>query len=212
MLAIALTSSLREANDYHMTKTRKPAAERKAQIIDEAMRLAAELGPDRMTTQKLADAVGVTQAAIFRHFPSKDEIWQAIADRIGAAVPSQSLVFEGMYYDHLVHVVKAQFAFIVKTPSIPSILYSRELHAGNETLRRQFSEMINQRQTLFATLFRGAIKEGMLRPDLDPEDAARILLAFIQGMAMRWSLEEQRFDLVADGARLFKLQLQGYAA
>jgi len=191
-----------------VVKTRKPAAERKAQIVDEAMRLAAELGPDRMTTQKLADAVGITQAAIFRHFPSKSEIWMAVADRIGSAMPAKLIESDEPPLVRLRAIVERQFEFIVKTPSIPAILYSRELHAENEPLRKQFSELIGKRQALFAGFFAAAAKNGDLQPDLDPEDAARLLLAFIQGMAMRWSMEERRFDLVADGMRLLELQLK----
>ena len=191
-----------------VVKTRKPAAERKAQIVDEAMRLAAELGPDRMTTQKLADAVGITQAAIFRHFPSKTEIWLAVADRIGTAMPAKLIESDEPPLDRLRAIVQRQFEFIVKTPSIPAILYSRELHAENETLRKQFSEMVGRRQTLFAGLFKAAAERGDMRADLAPEDAARLVLAFIQGMAMRWSMEERRFDLVGDGMRLLELQLR----
>lgn len=189
-------------------KTRKPAAERKAQIVDEAMRLAAELGPDRMTTQKLADAVGITQAAIFRHYPSKSEIWQAVADRIGSVMPANITESDQPPLDRLRIIVRRQLEFIVKTPSIPAILYSRELHAENEALRKQFSGMIAKRQALFAGIFKAAVDAGDLRPELDPEDAARLVLAFIQGMAMRWSMEERQFDLVADGMRLLELQLR----
>ncbi|MBL1436910.1 MAG: TetR family transcriptional regulator [Rhodobacteraceae bacterium] len=191
-----------------VVKTRKPAAERKAQIVDEAMRLAAELGPDRMTTQKLADAVGITQAAIFRHFPTKSEIWQAVADRIGSVMPANITESDQPPLDRLRMIVQRQFEFIVKTPSIPAILYSRELHAENEALRKQFLEMITKRQALFAGLFKAAVDAGDIRPELDPEDAARLVLAFIQGMAMRWSMEERQFDLVADGMRLLELQLR----
>ena len=191
-----------------VVKTRKPAAERKAQIVDEAMRLAAELGPDRMTTQKLADAVGITQAAIFRHFPNKSEIWQAVADRIGSAMPAKLIESDAPPLDRLRAIVQRQFEFIVKTPSIPAILYSRELHAENETLRKQFAGMVARRQALFAELFKAAEAAGDMPPGLDPDDAARLVLAFIQGMAMRWSMEERRFDLVADGMRLLELQLR----
>ena len=191
-----------------MVKTRKPAAERKAQIVDEAMRLAAELGPDRMTTQKLADAVGITQAAIFRHFPSKTEIWLAVADRIGTAMPAKLVESDEPPLDRLRAIVQRQFEFIVKTPSIPVILYSRELHAENETLRKQFSELVGRRQALFAGLFKTAAARGDIHADLAPEDAARLVLAFIQGMAMRWSMEERKFDLVGDGMRLLELQLR----
>ncbi len=189
-------------------KTRKPAAERKAQIIDEAMRLAAELGPDRMTTQKLADAVGITQAAIFRHFPNKSEIWQAVADRIGSAMPAKLVESDAPPLDRLRAIVERQFQFIVKTPSIPAILYSRELHAENEPLRQQFSALVTRRQALFAKLFKEANEAGDFSNDIAPEDAARLVLAFIQGMAMRWSMEERRFNLVKDGMRLLELQLR----
>lgn len=191
-----------------VVKTRKPAAERKAQIVDEAMRLAAELGPDRMTTQKLADAVGITQAAIFRHFPNKSEIWQAVADRICSVLPAKILESDAPPLDRVRAIVQRQFEFIVKTPSIPAILYSRELHAENEALRKQFSAMLTRRQQLFAGLFKAASEAGDIRPDLDPEDAALLVLAFIQGIAMRWSMEERGFDLVDDGMRLLELQLR----
>ncbi len=196
----------------NVVKTRKPAAERKEQIVDEAMRLAAELGPDRMTTQKLADAVGVSQAAIFRHFSNKTEIWQAVASRIGTAMPAKIIESGEPPMDRLRAIVKRQFEFIVKTPSIPAILYSRELHAENEVLRQRFSEMINRRQALFAGLFRDAIAAQQIRDDIDPEDAARLVLSYIQGMAMRWSMEEHGFDIVADGVRIMELQLKGYQA
>ncbi len=195
----------------HMVKTRKPAAERKAQIIDEAMRLAAELGPDRMTTQKLADAVGITQAAIFRHFPNKSEIWQAVANRIVSAMPAKLFESNEPAALRLHAVVKRQFEFIEKTPAIPAILYSRELHAENEALREQFSGMVNRRQALFARLFSEAIETGDFSTELNANDAANLALALIQGLAMRWSMEKRSFDLVAEGTRLFELQLKGYA-
>jgi len=195
-----------------MARQRKPAAERKEQIVDEAMRLAAELGPDRMTTQKLADAVGVSQAAIFRHFSNKTEIWQAVASRIGSAMPANITESDAAPLDRLRAIVKRQFEFIVNTPSIPAILYSRELHAENELLRQRFAEMINRRQALFADLFREALAAQQIRPDIDPEDAARLVLAFIQGTAMRWSMQERSFDIVADGVRMMELQLTGYQA
>jgi len=187
-------------------KSRMPAAQRKEQIITEAMRLAAALGPDRMTTQKLADAVGVSQAAIFRHFPSKTEIWQAVAERIGSAMPSTLIEPEAPATERLRAVVKRQFEFIVKTPAIPAILYSRELHAENDLLRARFSTMVEQRHMLFAGIFAEARDAGDFS-EIRPEDGATIVLALIQGLAMRWSLENRGFDLVAEGTRLLDIQL-----
>ena len=191
-------------------KTRKPASERKKQIVDEAMRLAADLGPDRMTTQKLADAVGVSQAAIFRHFPSKTEIWQAVATRIAQAMPTPETLPSAPAPILIAAIVKRQFEFIEQTPAIPAILHSRELHAENEALRAQFSGMVKGRHAVIADLFRRGIDAGEFNTGFSPDDAASLHLALIQGLAMRWSLEKHGFDLVGDGVHLLELQMRAF--
>ena len=61
---------------------RKPAEDRKADIVAAVLVLADRIGPDRLTTNDIAHEVGVTQAAIFRHFPTKAELWTAVGDAI----------------------------------------------------------------------------------------------------------------------------------
>lgn len=61
---------------------RKSADSRKAEIVASTSRLADELGPDRLTTDAVAKAVGLTQPGIFRHFPSKQDLWLAVAAEI----------------------------------------------------------------------------------------------------------------------------------
>ncbi len=51
------------------TRVRKSAEDRKAEIVDAALRLADDIGPDRLSTEVLAEAVGISQPGIFRHFP-----------------------------------------------------------------------------------------------------------------------------------------------
>jgi hypothetical protein len=46
------------------------------------LRLADEIGPDRLSTTAVAGAVGVSQPAIFRHFPTKGALWLAVAEEI----------------------------------------------------------------------------------------------------------------------------------
>jgi AcrR family transcriptional regulator len=48
------------------------------------LRLADKLGPERLTTDAIANAVGLTQPGIFRHFPKKQDLWEAVAARVGA--------------------------------------------------------------------------------------------------------------------------------
>jgi AcrR family transcriptional regulator len=194
-------------------RIRKSAAERKAEIIGAAIRLAGDVGPDRLTTEKLAMEVGISQAGIFRHFPTKNDIWEAVAKRIGEllqASAAQGNNDPDRPVDQLQNLVLNHLAFIQATPAIPAILFSRELHAENENLRIYFAGLIARRQHRFSQIIATEIEAGRFDDTLDPDDAAYLILALIQGLAMRWSLSARGFDLVTEGRRLLQLLVSGF--
>lgn len=61
--------------------TRLPAAKRREQLLDTAVRLFADRGFAGATTAELAKAAGVTEPIIYRHFASKKELFVAVIDR-----------------------------------------------------------------------------------------------------------------------------------
>lgn len=193
-------------------RTRKPAAERKKEIVDTAIRLAAECGPDRLTTERLAKEIGISQPAIFRHFPAKTDIWEAVGDRICTLMGESGQLVEATGpTDRLRKMVAAQLGFIESTPAVPAILFSRELHSENEKLRAFFADLMAQRQKKLAELFTNGIKSGEFNNDIDPDDSAYLVLALIQGISMRWSLNNRNFDLVEAGSKILDVQLSGFA-
>lgn len=194
-------------------RVRKSADERKLEIVEAALRLAGEIGPDRITTEALAREVGLSQPGIFRHFPSKGDIWKAVAQHIGRQLQARAALSQNSDdppIDQLRSLVAGHLAFISQTPAIPAILFSRELHAENEELRTFFAGLIASRQRRFSELIAMEIRAGRFDPALDADDAALLILALIQGVAMRWSLNARSFDLVAEGRRLLELQLNGF--
>jgi len=97
---------------------------------------------------------------------------------------------------------------ITGTPAIPAILFSRELHAENEALRSHFETVMMNRRAGLARLIVRAQAAGQLDREMQAEDTAALLLAVVQGLAMRWSLENRGFDLVDEGTRLIRLLLR----
>lgn len=193
--------------------SRKSAPERKAEIVATAIRLAAELGPDRLTTQHIADAVGISQPAVFRHFPAKGDIWKAVAESIATTMRSGIANATGSTrppLEKLEQLVLGQFAFINDNPAVPAILFSRELHAENEELRSFFVALMAGRHEAFKECFEAGKLAAVFRQDLNADAAAYLVLALIQGVAMRWSLNTRNFDIVAEGKALFTLQLDGF--
>jgi len=196
-----------------MMRIRKSAESRKAEIIDAALRLADKLGPDRLTTEAIAEAVGLTQAGVFRHFPRKQEIWEAVAVRVGAMMEARwarALSNDASPTDRIQILVAEQLRLIESTPAIPAILFSRELHARNQGLRKAFFGLMGQFHRFVADLAAEAGEAGELRDDLDPEDAAFLIVGLVQGLAVRWSISGRGFNLAEEGSRLLKLQMNGF--
>jgi AcrR family transcriptional regulator len=194
-------------------RIRKSAEERKSEIVDAALRLAGEIGPDRMTTEALAREVGLSQSGIFRHFPTKEAIWESIGKHIGALLQAKTSLTRkrnASPADELRDYVVSHLAFVEATPAIPAILFSRELHAENDKLRQFFAGLIASRHEYISKLIAAGIEAEDFRKSINPDDAAYLVLALIQGLAMRWSLNARSFDLAEEGRRLLDLQLEGF--
>lgn len=194
-------------------RVRKSAEDRKIEIVDAALRLADDIGPDRLSTEVLAEAVGISQPGIFRHFPTKAKIWEAVAECISErlhAISVRNDRKQSQPIDQLRAFVTGHLSFVQKTPAITAILFSRELHVKSDTLRAFFAGMIASRQAYISGLIAAEIERGRFDKTLDADDAAYLVLALVQGLAMRWSLNARNFDLVEEGRRLLELQLKGF--
>ena len=188
---------------------RQSAEERKAQIVAEVLRLADEIGPDRLSTTDVARAVGVSQPAIFRHFPTKDALWLAVAEAIADRL-QRAWAEAGATGPHarLKALIGAQLSAISETPALPSILFSRELQVDNQALRDVFRGLLGAFQGRLVAVIRDLQAAGDLKHDVSPEDVAILLTSLVQGVAIRWTLGARGFALVPEGFRLFDVQME----
>jgi TetR/AcrR family transcriptional regulator len=63
-----------------MPRTKLPANARRAATVEAVIALAATTNPADITTAQIAAHMGVTQGALFRHFPDKQAVWLAVMD------------------------------------------------------------------------------------------------------------------------------------
>ncbi len=186
-------------------RARKSAESRKSEIVAAMLRLADELGPDRLTTQAVATAVGLTQPGIFRHFPTKQDLWHAVALQITEAMMNawdEVMAVDAAPPDRLAALIGVQLRQISANPAIPAILHSRELHAENAPLHATFLGVMTRFQTMLVDELKRGRESGVFRADLVPADGAVLLISLVQGLAIRWSLGRRSFALEVEGARL----------
>lgn len=193
-------------------RQRLSAEERQEEIVRAAVELAGEQGVDSVTTQDMAKAVGITQGAIFRHFPSKDMIWLAVVHWVRGRLmgvldvaaeqgsdPVDAL--EKMFFAHL--------AFVERVPAIPKLVFTSQLLKKNPKIRDLVRSILVDYEAKVTGLIAQAKAQNLVRPDLDEQGAAVMFTGMIQGLVIRVPIIEARKSLVAEGKLVFPIFLYG---
>lgn len=185
----------------------KPHEERKQEIIEATMELSVEKGLKKLTTQAIADRVGIAQPTIFRHFKSRDEIFAAVINWVGDSlfkVVGGLFSSTGPADERLHQLILKQLSFMNKHRAIPRVLFSDRLHLESPKLKAVVQKMMDGYVQSVTQLLEQGVREGAFRSDLDAEMAARYIAALIQGLVMRWSVYEFNFSLEKEAEPLWQ--------
>jgi len=137
---------VKQAVEPEIIKKRMSSEDRQSEIIRVAVELAAEKDVGSVTTQDMADAMQLTQGAIFRHFASKDEIWLAVMGWIQKSlmkVLSKAAADASDPLDAIERMFLAHVHFISKHPAIPRILFSELQHKKDGKMRHLIQEIMS---------------------------------------------------------------------
>lgn len=143
----------------------------------------------RLTTSVLAKSVGVTEAALYRHFPSKRKMFEALLEFAEEAVFSRCQVILQDQEDvrvRLQQVVHLVLVFAERNPGLCCVLTGDALVGENEALRKRASQFFERLETqVRQTLKEGEIRQG-LRPRTSATRAADSVLVFMEGRIQRF--------------------------
>jgi AcrR family transcriptional regulator len=188
-------------------RIRKTGEQRRLEIIDTALRLAATHGPDRISAEAIARELGLSQPAVFRHFPRKGDIWNAVIQRLAEELSQvwATNAESSQPSDRLLAVLDAHLRFISGHPAVPLVLLSPELQARHPELRSAIAHLMK--------LFHARLCDLVaLADDVPPTEVAavaRMIISLVQGIAVRWAGSGQAFDIVTEGGMLIRLATRG---
>ncbi|MBQ0748430.1 MAG: nucleoid occlusion factor SlmA [Marinobacter sp.] len=143
----------------------------------------------RITTSVLAKSVGVTEAALYRHFPSKRKMFEALLEFAEEAVFSRCQVIlqeQGDVRVRLQQLVHLVLVFAERNPGLCCVLTGDALVGENEALRKRASQFFERLETqVRQTLKEGEIRQG-LRPRTSATRGADFVLVFMEGRIQRF--------------------------
>ena len=194
---------------------RLPADERRAATVEAVVGLAAEQNPSDITTAAIAQRMGLTQGALFRHFPTKDAILEAVmswvAQRLvariepaarGAASPLAAL--EAVFLTHI--------DFVAGHPGVPRMLFGELQRSGKTLPKRMVQTLIRDYGDRLRVLLEAGKAQGELDAQLDVEAAAVLFIGTIQGLVMQSLLIGDVAHMRRDAPRVFAIYRRGIEA
>ena len=189
-----------------------PADERRAITVEAVISLAAEKNPSDITTKAIAERMGLTQGAIFRHFPNKEAILQAVMSwvskrllaRVDSAIggaDSPTAALEAVFLTHI--------DFIAEHPGVPRMLFG-ELQRKEQTLPKKMVQTLLKH---YRERVRGLLEEGKAQgefsADLNIDAAVMLFVGSIQGLVVQSLLLDDVTGIRSDAPGIFAIYRQG---
>ncbi len=138
----------------------------------------------RITTAALAKEVGVSEAALYRHFPSKSKMFEGLIEFIEETLFSRvNLILseDSGALHRCERILFLLLSFTERNPGITRIMTGDALTGETERLRTRVGQLFERLETQLKQILREAeIREG-LRPNLGINAAASLLMASAEG-------------------------------
>ena len=161
-----------------------PKVSRRDQILQSLAEMLEQTPGGRITTSGLAKHVGVSEAALYRHFPSKAKMFEGLIEFIEETIFSRiSLILkeEGRAETRCRQVLNLLLTFSERNPGITRILTGDPLSGETDRLRLRVAQLFERLETQLKQLLREAeLREG-IAPKLEIAIAANLMLATVEG-------------------------------
>ena len=189
---------------------RKPSHDRQQDILKATLDLAFEVGPDHVTTGMIAKRLGISQPAIYKHFPKKEDIWQAAAETLCVQIRQNTRAEDPPAtpaIDTLRRLVLGHLQLVATSPALPEIMTTRDPTDALTHARNAIQAEVTHLRAALVKTYEAGQSSGALTASLSATDGVTLLFGIIQSLVLRLIVSRNPAPLVDDGARLFDLQI-----
>ncbi|PKL38293.1 MAG: hypothetical protein CVV44_10405 [Spirochaetae bacterium HGW-Spirochaetae-1] len=148
-------------------KKRIPSAERKEQIIAGAMSLIFEKGISGMTMGGIAQKVGISEPALYRHFDNRREILLATLDHVSRLLIGSYVVKDGDVLQSIRLTSETLYQSLMNHPEAGKVLFEFICSSPAEDLRGNLKDLILNIINLAQALLGEGARQGVLKNDMD---------------------------------------------
>jgi TetR/AcrR family transcriptional regulator len=169
------------------TRKRPKPGERRLQILQTLAAMLEQPGAERVTTAGLAAKIGVSEAALYRHFASKAQMFEGLIDFVDQSTMGlirQVTDREPPGPQQVGRIVALLFQFAEKNPGMSRVMIGDALVLEHERLQERINLLFDK---IEAQLRQSLKTSDTATPTADAQVAASLLVAFMQGRLQRFA-------------------------
>ncbi len=189
---------------------RKSTQIRRREIVEVSLEIIKEYGIQNLSLKRIAQRIGISEQAIYRHFNSKLDILKAIIAYFNEAL-KQSFprdVFQESAAATILGLTRAHMEFIQHQPAVAAVIFSEEMFQSQPELATMVKEALFKRLHHMTQIIQKGQAQGEFLPDLNPRAVAHLLLGSLRLTVVVWRLEGFQTDLVKNGQEVVHTILQ----
>ena len=171
-------------------RSRPKPGERRLQILQALASMLQEPGGDRVTTAALAARLKVSEAALYRHFASKAQMFEGLIEFIEATVfglINQITTAQEDGQRQLRDIIAMLLNLSERNPGMTRVLIGDALVTEDDRLQLRINQLVDRIETSLRQSFRLAVAQNTLAAETDASARAAVVIAFVQGRWLRFA-------------------------
>lgn len=185
------TESAETASTAPPARKRPRPGERRVQILQTLAGMLEQPGADRVTTAALAAKLDVSEAALYRHFASKAQMFEGLIEFIEGSVFSlvnQIIEREGSGTVQAQKIVAVLLQFGERNPGMTRVMVGDALVYENERLVARMNQFFDRIESSLRQVLRAAAEaNGSSTPTVEANAQASVLVSFVIGRLQRYA-------------------------
>ena len=175
--------------DAPPVRKRPKPGERRVQILQALATMLEQPGAERITTAALAAKLDVSEAALYRHFASKAQMFEGLIEFIESSVftlINQIMERDADAVQKAARIVTLVLQFGEKNPGMTRVMVGDALVFENDRLQQRMNQFFDRIESSLRQVLRdGAQAQQSATPTVDAQVRAALMVSFVQGRLQR---------------------------
>ena len=179
-----------EVSPRRVSRKRPKPGERRLQILQTLAEMLELPKGERVTTAALAAKLSVSEAALYRHFASKAQMFEGLIEFIESTLfglINQITTNEEDGFKQLRQILTMLLSFAERNPGMTRVLIGDALVNEDDRLQARINQLVDRLELSIKQSFRIAVAQGRLPQETDPGARANLLLSYVQGRWLRFA-------------------------